>query len=587
MRTGYSYRYTAVGGLFLALALALLFQLVRLQVIPDKDAFIKKEQAFLENIQIIEPARGLIYDRSGHILAANTTVYEVGVDLQTVQNPETIALTASVELGLDYYEVFGLVSQPPSNTARYVVIDNFVPYEKAMKLEELKSAFADATQVQRSSNGKPHSLVGLELRGHLIRSYPEDELAYNILGFVNLEGVGAYGVESRYNDMLSGQPEYVRVSNDPSRATVLPAIPDGASLILTIDREIQAMVESVLRTAVENSGAEAGSILVMQPETGEMLAMASYPQINPNEYWDVLDAYDDDTFYNMAISPYEPGSVFKAITMAAALDLGVVESDTVFIDTGYIMVGGIPIYNWDGGAWGPQTMLGCMQHSLNVCLAHVASEVGAADFYAAVEKFGFGRPTGIELAGEYPGRVRQPGDDNWYMSDLATNSFGQGISVTPIQMITALSALANDGQMVVPHIVQAVVDRGQQYPTTYQVAATPISAETARTITEMLAVSLEQEASVALVPGYRVAGKTGTAEIPTPYGYTSDLTNASFAGWGPVDDPQFLVYIWLQKPTISPWGSVVAAPVFKQVVERLVVLMDLPPDDLRQAMAMP
>lgn len=189
--------------------------------------------------------------------------------------------------------------------------------------------------------------------------------------------------------------------------------------------------------------------------------------------------------------------------------------------------------------------------------------------------------TGVDLDGEVRGRLKVPGDGDWYEADLGTNSFGQGVSVTPIQMAVAVSALANEGRMMVPHIVHARVDKGSEYTTTPQVAGMPITAETAETITQMLAVSLEEEASDALVEGYRVAGKTGTAEIPTPAGYTSSVTNASFVGWGPVDDPQFLVYVWLEKPTTSPWGSVVASPVFREAVERLVVLMNLPPDDVR------
>jgi len=170
---------------------------------------------------------------------------------------------------------------------------------------------------------------------------------------------------------------------------------------------------------------------------------------------------------------------------------------------------------------------------------------------------------------------------------LGTNAFGQGVSVTPVQMLMAVSAFANDGQMVVPRVIHAFVDRDRQYNTTVQVAGEPIKPETANTLTEMLAVSLEEEASTALVPGYRVAGKTGTAEIPTPYGYTSNATNASFVGWGPVDDPHFSVYIWLEKPTIAPWGSVVAAPVFSEIVQRLVVLLNLPPDPIRHSMSVP
>jgi cell division protein FtsI/penicillin-binding protein 2 len=228
-----------------------------------------------------------------------------------------------------------------------------------------------------------------------------------------------------------------------------------------------------------------------------------------------------------------------------------------------------------------------MQHSLNVCLAWVATETGASTFYEYMRNFGLGRLSGVELAGEVPGRLKLPGDNDWYTADLGTNAFGQGVTATPVQLAMAISAVANDGNMMVPHVVQSVIYENHQYAVAPQVAGTPISAETAHSLTNMLAVSLEEEASSALVDGYRVAGKTGTAEIAGPGGYTSDLTNASFVGWGPVDDPQFLVYIWLQKPTSSPWGSVVAAPVFSEVVNRLVVLMDIPPDGIRQAMLVP
>jgi cell division protein FtsI/penicillin-binding protein 2 len=174
-----------------------------------------------------------------------------------------------------------------------------------------------------------------------------------------------------------------------------------------------------------------------------------------------------------------------------------------------------------------------------------------------------------------------PGDGDWYDADLGTNAFGQGVAATPIQMAVAASALANEGKMMVPHVVRSMVNKGYQYDMEQRVIGTPIKVETARTLTGMLARSLETEASDALVTGYRIAGKTGTGEIPTPFGYTSNQTNASFVGWGPVDDPRFLVYVWLEKPSSSIWGSEVAAPVFSELVEHLVVLMNLPPDDVR------
>jgi cell division protein FtsI/penicillin-binding protein 2 len=203
-----------------------------------------------------------------------------------------------------------------------------------------------------------------------------------------------------------------------------------------------------------------------------------------------------------------------------------------------------------------------------------------------MQNFGFGRLTGVDLAGEAPGRLKTPGDTDWFEAELGTNSFGQGVAVTPIQMVMAISSVANGrGEMMIPHVMRSMVRVGFQYSPTPQIVGKPVSAETAQTLTEMLARSLEGDSSDALVEGYRVAGKTGTAEIATPTGYSTSATNASFVGWGPVGNPKFLVYVWLEKPQSSPWGSVVAAPVFREIVERLVVLMDIPPDEIMQKMS--
>jgi len=223
-------------------------------------------------------------------------------------------------------------------------------------------------------------------------------------------------------------------------------------------------------------------------------------------------------------------------------------------------------------------MVGCLQHSLNVCLSWVATQLGTEKFYQYLDAFGIGHRTNIDLAGEEVFPLSEPGDPMWYQVNLATNSFGQGVAVTPIQMVMAASSLANDGKMVSPHVLKAYIQNGQQYNTAIQVVGNPISAETAHTITKMLETSLQQESSDALVEGYSVAGKTGTAEIAVNGQYSSNQTNASFVGWGPTDDPQFLVYVWLEKPSSSIWGSVVAAPVFRDVVKQLVVLMNIPPD---------
>jgi cell division protein FtsI/penicillin-binding protein 2 len=414
-----------------------------------------------------------------------------------------------------------------------------------------------------------------------------------VLGFYNYfsreNAQGVFGVEEAYNRLLTGKPQTVFMPNDPYLVEALPDIESGASLILTIDREIQKMLEETLQEALDWSGGEGGTIIVADPKTGELLGMASTPFFDPNQYWKYQETFPGITPYNRAVgTAYEPGSVFKVITMAAALDSGVADANTTYNDASgvYWVADSWPIYNWNYGAWGVQDMTGCMRHSLNVCLAYVAIDLLGEDlFYEYVQAFGFGRSTGIDLASEANYPLRLPDNNQWMMMDLATHSFGQGIAVTPIQMVAAISALANNGKMMTPHVVRGVVDQGQQYNVSPQVINNPVSAETARAMTEMLAYSLEEEASVALVEGYRVAGKTGTGQIPTELGYTSNLTNASFVGWGPVDDPQFLVYIWIEKPTISQWGSEVAAPVFKNVVEQLVVLMRIPPDAIRMQIA--
>ncbi len=579
-------RFNLLGIVFAAFAIVVVGQIIRIQFGPQAETLKDMSDDYVGFYKTVQPVRGQIYDRWGNLLAGNRTVYEVGVELNQVRNPETIALALSVYLGADYDEILQAASKPYSPDSVYALLANFVSPEQIAQLEEFKKQVAEGMIVDpKNKKAAPPSLSGLVWTPHLVRIYPEEKLASNILGFVSREGRGYFGVEEKYNDLLSGSAREIWVANDPYKVNAQSVPAQGASVILTIDREIQDSVEEILDRAIETTGSASGTIVVIQPETGEIMALASTPRMDLNEFWDYGDTYPGSTPFNRAVSQaYEPGSVFKVLTMASAIDSGTVKPDTPFLDTGVFQIGGIYIQNWNLAAWGPQTMLGCMQHSLNVCLAWVASKVGAKTYYEYLQAFGIGHQTGVDIAGEVAGRLKLPGDGDWYEADLGTNSFGQGVSATPIQMISAVSALANEGKMVVPHIVRSVIDNGHQYDVTPQIAGIPISAKTAKTMTQMLSVSLEEEASSALVPGYRVAGKTGTAEIPTPTGYTSGLTNASFVGWGPVDDPQFLVYVWLEKPTTSPWGSVVASPVFSEVVQRLVVLMDLPPDEIRTSL---
>ena len=584
-------RLRIIGGLMLTVAMLIIGQMIRIQNSAQAQELIEIfDETYNRQVRIITPERGNIYDCWGNLLAGNVQVYEVGVAPNQVINPRTIAEDLSTILGLDYQEVYTKAnSYIESGNLSYEFLVDFIPAEKIRQLEELQASYAEMESPKDSI--RP-SLTGVHWVAHLRRSYPENTMGSNFLGFYSYldrsTGRGFYGLEEQYNNLLSGTKQQVVIPMNPTEVEEMPEIPPGSSLILTIDRRIQASMEKIIQDAVEESGSESGTIIIMDPETGEILAMAVTPEFNPNEYWKQGEIFPVGEPFNRAIGElYEPGSVFKVLTMAAALDAGAVKPETQFIDTGAIQVGGIWIYNWDRGAWGPQDMTGCLQHSLNVCLSWVATELGPTKFYEYIQNFGIGRYTGIDLSGEEVYPLSLPGDSTWYPVNLATNSFGQGVAATPMQMITAIAAIANDGKMMSPHVVKAYIQDGVQYDVKPRMVRQVVSAETAHTLTDMLAISLEDEASSALVEGYRVAGKTGTGEIPTPTGYASDITNASFVGWGPVDNPQFIVYIWLEKPSSSPWGSVVAAPVFSQAVQELVILMGLPPDTTRQDLGEP
>ena len=570
-----SWRYLTIAIVMAIVGAAIPTQIVRIQNSPEV-AGVTGQGAYIW--ETFYPARGEIYDRHGNLLAGNKTVYEVGVDLTALPDSKSealdmeknIALAAQMTLDMDPAKALVKMTDVAEGT-QYIILEDFVALDKAEQFMKLqKDSSGDAT------GGK---LDAVHFKAHLMRSYPENDLASTVLGYVTEDNHGYMGVEEKYDSILAGIPETVLVPADPRRAVEYPHITPGQTLILTIDRKIQASVENILDNALASTGSISGTIIVMDPKTGEILGMSSTPRMNLNNYSRVAEIFPGETPYNRAISQaYEVGSVAKILTMSAALDTGTVTPGTIYLDTGVFYVGGVPIYDWDGGAWGYQDMTGCLAHSLNVCLAWISTQMGNDNFYSYMQRFGLGHLTGIDLAGEAPGRLKLPGDTDWYQVDLGTNAFGQGEAITPIQMVMAASALANNGQMAYPHVLYAQVRDGHQSNMSPQVVGTPIKAETAHTITSMLANALVSESSDALVPGYTIAGKTGTAQIPTSSGYDENDINASFIGWGPVNDPRFLVYVWLEKPQTNKAASVVAAPIFKQVIEKLVVLMGIPPD---------
>lgn len=538
----------------------------------------------------VSSERGNIYDRQGYLLAGNTVTYKIALNLQASNgHGDFLAENISGIFGLEPDEVREIaeIEFKPGLLYEWPLTSDATKEQVALFQETKKRM--DRERRYESKNDTPETLDAVVIYPNIHRYYPNDELASNIIGFFpykNEVGGAVYGIEEYYDDILSAQKISHRFALDPNEPDRIPDLPSEASVVLTIDRKIQELCEDSIKQAVELNKAKSATVVVENSKTGEIIAMATYPRININEYWKSADVFTKDNKFNPAVmQPYEPGSVFKVLTMAIAIDSGAVKPSTIFNDTGVYTVMGTDIMNWDRGAWGPQSMVGCLQHSLNTCMAYITDLVGAEKFYQYLDAFGIGKPTNIELAEEdyYP--VLKPGSSMWTPISLSTNSFGQGLMATPIQMVAAISALANDGVIMQPHIVRELHYNGQVEKILPTAIGNPISAETARTVTEMLATSIEIEASDASVNNIRIAGKTGTGEIAVEgLGYVLNTTNASFVGWGPADDPQFLAYVWVQEPIRSIWGSEVSAPLFSEIVENIAPYMRLPDDRTRKCL---
>ncbi len=605
----YNWRYITIAVFFTLYGLAIIAQMVRIQLMVNASNLPVATQ--LGQWETAASRRGLILDRNGHVLAGNQTIYAVDVNFEDfyqegeIEEVKMLAEVAIEVFGISNQNLLKYLQEDPRPRTKNITVERFATQEQLLEyLARVESYYGISSSILEEENtGEvlPSALqekievidcvhlIRVSCTPHLIRSYPEGKLASNIIGFVMRDSKqGQLGIEEKYDSTLFGNDRTLWALWDPHKADQAPDPDHGANIILTIDSVLQADVEQILDKTINKTGALAGTVIVMDPISGELLVMASSPRADINEYWseDYIDIINNvDNVFNYGIKAYEPGSVVKVLTMAAALDAGVVEPDTEFIDEGNIEIGGVTIRNWNKKAWGPQTMTTCLQNSLNVCLAWVATELESEQFYAYFQAFGFGQLTGIELSGEIPGLVKNHWSPDYTRSELGTNAFGQGIEITPIQMVKAISAIANQGEMVAPRIIHSIVDDGYRYTPPRTVVGHPISAETAETLTAMLQESLVKESSLAMVPGYSLAGKTGTAEIYVQgQGYKSSATNTSFVGWGPTDDPQFLVYIWIEKPSESIWGSEIAAPVFKKVVERLVIHMGIPPDAVRMTL---
>jgi cell division protein FtsI/penicillin-binding protein 2 len=522
----------------------------------------------------IPALRGTIMDRNGFTLALDEYEFEIFATPKDILDSEGLAVDLAPALQMDQHKLAELLSQRNEPSVS-LVWD--APWGMAREVEDIKDSW---------------SAAALGISAARKRVYPEKDVACHLLGFVaydhEVDYAAYYGVEEYYTEELRGTEGHWGGTGDTLNlqlslgAAEVELPQDGLDLILTVDRTIQYFAEDELRRVIEEYGAERGTIIVMDPQSGAILGMASYPCFDPNP--SLGKVIPKELFINPAISEaYEPGSVFKVVTMAAALDSGTVGRHSTYYDEGQIFVGGQIILNWDRRAYGVTNMTDLLGHSLNVGAATLSTNMGSETFYDYVERFGFGQVTGIDLPYESTGILRAPGQGNWREGDLGTNSFGQGIAVTPIQMITAVAAVANEGVAPRPYVVQRV-EREDQIIQEFlpQPGRSVISPSVARELTEMLVESLRGKDNLS-IPGYTIAGKTGTAQIPVTGGYHPEDTIACFVGYAPAYDPQFIILVKLDRPRESPWGSVVAVPAFRRLSEKLFIYLRIPPDEMRIA----
>jgi len=463
------------------------------------------------------------------------------------------------------------------------------PVELAKKIEDKDNYYkvlASKVEQEKVSELKKMNLKGVKFNEEILRYYPNKNFASQTIGFLGHESqkrVGQYGLEEYFNKILAGKEGYRQGQRDAKGRWIFSQKEEkevsqkGADLYLTIDYNIQYQAEKVLAKHCEKWQAERGLILVSDIETGKIMASANWPNFEPNFYEKEknLSIFQNDATERI----FEPGSIFKVITMAAALDSGKVTSEMTYTDVGKLNIDGWTIENYDGKAHGVQTMTQVLEKSLNTGAVFAQQQVGKEKFKEYVEKFDFGKITGIELPGELSGNINNLNSNRDI--NYATVSFGQGIAVTPIQFLKAVSAIANQGIMLRPYLVEKkVFAGGEEEITQPQIKREVISPEAAAYLSAMLVSVVESgHAKMAQIPGYFIAGKTGTAQIPNLdiRGY-SDWTIHSFVGFFPAFAPQFIIFVKLDKPIGVRFAEGSAVPAFRELAQYIINYYEIPPD---------
>ena len=556
----------ALAVVLFASTVAITGRLVYVQIIHHERYWLAAQEEHLDK-RLVRANRGAILDRNGFPLATSVDVFDVYVDRRAWRDqPERAQKVASAlapMLALDQNRLLAVLKDDSEGPIALVATE--IEFKVGQTIKEMY-------------------LPGVSLAEATKRYYPEGDVASALLGFLGREHTGLAGVELDLEDVLGGAPGAIYFERDGGgqpiafgETRIEPGKP-GSDVRLTIDRYIQRLVENELDARIKTHNASGGTIIVMEPQTGAILAIASRPSFKLSGL--ALETPTFDVYRNRAVTDlYEPGSVLKVLTMATAIDLGLVNPNTTFYDSGLVQKGGYEFRNWDFSANGVQTMTQLLQKSLNTGSVWLSDLIGANRLYAALDRYGFGQSTYSGLGGEAEGLVRTNKDAQWYPADLATNSYGQGIAATPLQVITSIASVINGGKLMRPYIVEEISGPEGRRVFDPVVVRQTISSESSRTMVDMLRQVVDGvENHRAQVKGYEVGGKTGTTLVSIPTGYALDSTLATFIGFAPANDPAFIMLVKIDQPQDDPLGGIVAAPVFGKLAPQILSYLNVKPN---------
>lgn len=565
-------RLALLMAIFLGLFLSIGARLFQLQVV-EAQALQMRAQSQWTSESTIQPTRGRILDRNGNVLAQSATAYTLSVSPRRVRDAAEMGRVLAPILDMDA----STIEQKASDTSRGgVTLKRQLSREVAQEVKSLMAQDADRANPV---------LDGLYLEEESKRYYPMGELACQILGLTTIDGVGQAGLEQTLDSYLSGKEGRVLEEIDGKgreldySASEYIAAVEGGSVMLTIDSSIQSFCERAAREALSVNNAKAVRILAMDPNTGEILAMVNKPDYDLNDPPRKDVALLTELMRNRCITDaYEPGSTFKILTSAAALDSGLVTPNEGFYCSGSTYVEGGRIRCW-GKPHGAQSFAEALQNSCNPVFVEMGLRLGIGRFYDYMDAFGLGSPTGVDLPGEAGGIVIS--ESVVKRVDIARIGFGQSVAVTPLQLLTATSAVVNGGNLLTPYIVKTITDGNGEVIRTgeRQVRSNPISAQTSATMRTLLeGVVAEGGGKNAAVQGYRIGGKTGTAQVYVDGVVSTDKHIGSFVGFAPINDPRIAVLVIVEEADVAvDFGSVTAAPYAKDILEQSLMYLGIAP----------